>query len=311
MKVFIAAFFLIVAHCTWGQDTTIQYEKKMVTMPMAIIRSDLNVPSFIKHVMNDTSFYKAFKNLRILEYTSYNDVNMMNKKGSSQASLKSKTQQVRNNNCRITKVIEETTTGDFYNKKKEYNYYTAQLYASLFFATTEVCNENNIVGTEKVSAKGSSGMDKRKQQLKMLFFNPGAKINGIPFMGNKTALYDDDLANFYNFSIDSDDFKQVSCYKFSTKTKDSLTKSQRNQIVIDEMVTWFRADNLQIMGRRYSLSYNAGVYDFNVEMEIEMDSFGSLTVPVLIRYKGNWDVAFKKRERGAFTATLFDFKYPH
>jgi len=28
----------------------------------------------------------------------------------------------------------------------------------------------------------------------------------------------------------------------------------------------------------------------------------------LIRYNGNWHVAFKKREHGVFTATLFDYK---
>jgi hypothetical protein len=26
-----------------------------------------------------------------------------------------------------------------------------------------------------------------------------------------------------------------------------------------------------------------------------------------LRYTGNWDVVFKKRESGVFTATLFDF----
>jgi hypothetical protein len=31
-------------------------------------------------------------------------------------------------------------------------------------------------------------------------------------------------------------------------------------------------------------------------------------VPKILRYKGNWDVIIKKRERGLFTATLFDFK---
>jgi hypothetical protein len=33
-----------------------------------------------------------------------------------------------------------------------------------------------------------------------------------------------------------------------------------------------------------------------------------LLVPKILRYKGDWDVVFKKRERGLFTATLFDFK---
>jgi len=42
-------------------------------------------------------------------------------------------------------------------------------------------------------------------------------------------------------------------------------------------------------------------------MEVQMTQFGNLTVPSTLRYSGSWDVALKKRERGVFTATLFDF----
>ena len=42
-------------------------------------------------------------------------------------------------------------------------------------------------------------------------------------------------------------------------------------------------------------------------MEVEMTRFNDLLVPKILRYKGDWDVIFKKRERAVFTATLFDF----
>jgi len=44
-----------------------------------------------------------------------------------------------------------------------------------------------------------------------------------------------------------------------------------------------------------------------VHMEVQMTKFGNYLVPKMLRYIGNWDVIFKKRERGLFTATLFDF----
>ena len=50
------------------------------------------------------------------------------------------------------------------------------------------------------------------------------------------------------------------------------------------------------------------MYDFDVHMEVEMTRVGNLLVPKTLRYRGNWDVLFKKRERGVFTATLFDFR---
>ena len=64
---------------------------------------------------------------------------------------------------------------------------------------------------------------------------------------------------------------------------------------------------MNIVARNYELSYDAGVYDFSVRMEVQMAQFGELTVPSTLRYSGTWDVALKKRERGLFTATLFDF----
>jgi hypothetical protein len=181
------------------------------------------------------------------------------------------------------------------------------MYASIMFAKTLTCGETNIIGNTTVSKKGYKGLEKHKQQLKMLFFNPGKKIDGIPLMGKKTALFDDALSAYYDNLIDFDFYKGAHCYKFSVIAKTNLTKAQRSHIVIDEMTTWFKQEDFTIMGRNYQLSYSAGIYDFTVDMQVEMSSYKNLTVPVLIRYVGNWDVAFKKRERGVFTATLFDF----
>src|SRR5262249_12979507 len=95
---------------------------------------------------------------------------------------------------------------------------------------------------------------------------------------------------------------------FSVKAKDSLSAGERDRIVIDNMVTWFDARTMEVMARNYDMSYNTGVYDFSVHMEVQLMKYGEYLVPKLLRYNGNWDVILKKRERGAFTATLFDFK---
>jgi hypothetical protein len=279
---------------------------KMVNLTEVIIRSDLNVARFINQVKNDTTFYKAFRNLHILGFTSWNDIRIRDKKGSVQAALMSKTRQARSNGCRTMEVLTETSTGDFYDDEHQYNYYTAELYAGLFFTKGTVCGENNIVKGMDFNPRSVSGMAKHKQQLKTLFFNPGKKIPGIPFIGDKIDIFDTDRAEYYDFAIDYGDYEGQSCYVFTIKAKENLG-GKKDKIVIDNMVTWFNTRTMEVMARNYDMSYNAGVYDFDVHMEVQMTKVGELLVPKLLRYIGNWDVAFKKRERGVFTATLFDF----
>ena len=230
-----------------------------------------------------------------------NDIRMKNKKGEVTASLQSKTRQHVTKGCRTMEVLNESATGDFYDKDRGYNYYTAELYASLFFTSGQICGETNIVSGSQRNVKSKKGIEKNKEQLKMLFFDPGKKIPGIPLMGDKTAIFDKDNADRYDFSLDFVDYNGQSCYLFTIKAKGP------GGVVIDNMTTWFDSKSMNIVARNYDLSYDAGVYDFDVHMEVQMIQFGELTVPATLRYNGVWDVAFKKRERGVFTATLSDF----
>lgn len=289
------------------QDSSVNFEKKVVTLKEVVVRSNLNVPAFIQRVKDDTTFHKAFLNLKILGYTSLNDIRMLDRKGKTKATLLSRTRQETGNGCRWMHVLEEKSTGDIYDKKHQYNYYTAQLYSSIFFAYDTVCGETNIVAGTKFSTQGKTGISKHKEQLKMLFFNPGKRIPGLPFIGNKIALFDEDVSALYDFTIDMSEFKGEMCYVFKMLPLTTLNASEKDKIVINEMTTWFDTKTWEIRGRNYDLSYKAGVYDFDVHIEVEMTNYGNLLVPKVMRYNGNWDVIFKKREKGIFTATLFDF----
>ncbi len=288
------------------QKDTVETEGRIVTLSEVMIRSGTNVPGFIERVKTDTTFYKAFRNLRILHYSSLNDIRMMDKKGKQKASLYSRTRQDAWQGCRVTLKEEEKYTGDFYDKKGKYNYYTAELYDGLFFSFDTVCGQHNRVKDAQLNIKGKSGIEKNKEQLKMLFFDPGSDIPGIPLMGDKVQIFDPEHAKLYDFDIDIRERGGVQCYVFSVKTKADLSSFEKSKIVIDEMVTWFDYKSFEVLARNYSMSYNAGVYNFDVSMEVEMTHAGKYLVPSVIRYNGNWGVAFKKKERGIFTATIFD-----
>ena len=305
IKKIIPVFFsLILSLAGSAQDSSVLVGKKIVTLSEVVLDNKLNVPAFIERIKNDTSFYKAFLNLRILNYTSINDVRMLDKDNNSQATLYSKIKQLRDSNCRRMEVLEEQSTGDFYNDDHQYNYYTAQMYASLFFTTGMICGEDNIVAGSTFSTAGKSGLEKHKEQLKMLFFNPGKKINGLPFIADKTPIYDDDMADAYDMNVDMDEYNKTSCYILKQKVK----PGKESKVVIDEMTTWFDDKTFEVVARNYTLSYNAGVYYFKVKMEVQMTHMRNYLIPALIRYNGNWKAIFKKRERGVFTATLFDFR---
>lgn len=306
-RLFIPLFFLLAFGAARAQDTTdVEAVQRMVQLSEVVVRSNLNVTTFLQRIKNDTTFYKAFRNLRVLGFTSYNDVRMFDKKGRTAATLQSKTKQNVSGGCRTMQVLEERSAGDMY-KGGEWNYYTAEMYAGLFFTKGKVCGETNIVKGVELNVRNKKGIQKHKEQLKMLFFNPGKKIGGIPLMGDKLDIFDPRLAKHYNYTIDIVNLNGVQCYLFDIKRKDDLNVFERNSIVFNNITTWFNTKTMEIVARNYNLSYSAGVYDFDVQMEVEMTQFAGLLVPQTLRYVGNWDVAIKKRERGVFTATLSGF----
>ncbi len=119
----VVLFFLIFS-CLFisaqKKDTTIKVDGNYITLSEIVVNNKLDVASFINRVKNDTTFYKAFRNLRILGYTSLNDIRMLDKNGNIQASLHSKTKQIRTGNCRKMEVLEQTSTGDMYDNNRKF-----------------------------------------------------------------------------------------------------------------------------------------------------------------------------------------------
>ena len=309
-KIFIAAFSMLLIITSAlrlnAQDTSFKDDGVSFTLTDAIVRNHFDYKAILQRIKEDTSFYKAFKTLRTIGYSSYNHIEMKDKQGKMVASLDSKTRQNHIGNCRTMDVLEERVTGDLRKGDGSYNYTTPSLYASLFFTKGQVCGESNIVAGKKRVISGS-GIEKAKEQLKMLFFNPGRKIAGIPFIGNKLDLYDESAHELYDYKLDYVEYQGQLVYVFEVKPKEDLGFFSKNDVVVDQMTTYFNPKTLEVLGRNYSLSYKAGVYDFNVAMEVEMTYFNGQLVPKTLRYKGNWDVLLKKREIGLFTATLFDY----
>jgi hypothetical protein len=50
------------------------------------------------------------------------------------------------------------------------------------------------------------------------------------------------------------------------------------------------------------------LFDFDVQMNIEMSYFDEVKLPTKITYQGNWDYPFKKEERASFLIVHKDYK---
>jgi hypothetical protein len=291
--IFIVGALLPLFCC--AQYDTVSKFRLPIEMDSFVVRSGFDINAFIRRMRNDTSFYKAFKNMRLVPYSAYNSIDVYGKSGTVVASLHSKTKQRIKNHCRQTEVVEQHTTGDFYKRNGDYRYYTAELYDHLFWAKDSVCNENDIVAGA-MDERGRGQLEKSTYQLKRLIFDPGSKVSGVPFMGEHQSIFEEDEARKYDFKVQRDVYEGQECFVFRITPK----AGYEHRTLYNELTTWFRGGDYSIIARNYWLSYNTLLYDFDVKMKVRTRQVGSKLYPTRIDYDGNWFVVTKKRERVMF-----------
>lgn len=285
-------------------DTSSYFAPILIDEVIINASETFDIKEFIERIKNDTTFYKAFRTMHLVTYNAENDIRIFEKKSNKiKASLDSETKQIARNGCRTMNTLDEKVTGDFYDRKGRYNYYTAELYASLFFTKGKVCGEDNIVkGQLEQSLNGKGSLEKNKARLKQLMFNPGSRIQGIPFMGNKAAIFDPEIARMYDFRLTVEDKNGIPCYAFDATPKEKY----RDEVVYKQFKTWFRQTDYSIVSRDYTLSYNTMAYDFDVAIHVDLKQIGDNLLPIYISYRGNWYAFTKGREKVSFSAK-FDY----
>lgn len=285
-----------------GKDTTLQgIQIVMDEVVVKAAKNGWNIGLFIQKMKEDTTFYKAFLGLRIVNYTSDNEIHFFNEKKEVIASLENRTEQSMLGDCRTVKISREQVTGKYYHKKKQPNFYTAELFQNLFFKErTNECGQNNNIPK---SSSGKGKIEQHKEQLKQLVFNPGSKVDGIPFIGKKASIFEHEgTTQRYNFSLSYEWYLGEECYVFRARPKTEYS----DEVVYNQLDTWFRVKDYAILARDYSLSYRTLFYDFEVMMKVRLEKNYDLLLPSIIDYEGNWHIFTKKRERSKFKI-LFDY----
>jgi hypothetical protein len=78
--------------------------------------------------------------------------------------------------------------------------------------------------------------------------------------------------------------------------------------MIKEVTNIFDTRTFQILGRYIDMKFKNFLVDFNVQMNIECNTFDGELLPTKITYQGNWDIPFHKEERASFLIVHKDYK---
>ena len=104
----------------------------MDTVVINAIEAGWDLNAFILKMKRDTTFYRAFKNIRFANYNQTTNLFSYNEDGQKIDSLHLSSKQVYKNKCRTTQIINQASNKHFYKRDGSYRYYTASLFDYVF-----------------------------------------------------------------------------------------------------------------------------------------------------------------------------------
>lgn len=257
----------------------------------------LDLEGFMRQVQEDTTFLHAFLNMRYWPHTMEGSLTVRNKGEKEKATLHRKGRLVRTGPTASLPIDSETATGKLRDRKGQMRYLTAELYDDLFWPKGS-WSADNTVATYKQGGRGSGRIAKYKEELKRFMFNPGQEIASVPFIGDKLALFDPEMAPLYDFGIGTSFRNGHTCWEFSALAKDSLDgkRVKDSATVIKDMRTWFDQRTMNVIAREYRIAHASLVLDFDISIRVDNVMEGGKVVPIYILYDGDWDIPLRKRE---------------
>jgi hypothetical protein len=280
---------------------------KTITLDSAVnIKAErLNIETFINKIINDTTFYQSFRDMKRYSFIAENRIYSYDKKNKVDGKIYRK---IKHNNSGPYKMeyLAKQDEGKMFKKNGKYQLYTVEMFDYIFmnaYSTDFV--KNAPIDNEK----GGTTNEGYKAKLKTLIFNPGRPVKGIPFIGSKTEIFTANMRQYYDYAFSSGTYlDSIPVYRFKVSVKPDLSSWTKDGIMIKELVTIFDKRNFNILGRYVDMKYSNMLFDFDVQMNIEMGYFGEDKLPTKITYQGNWNVPLKKEERASFLVIHKDYR---
>lgn len=296
LTVLLSCFYLLSGTAVKGQlllgDTV-----KVAAVKLKI--KQFTAEDFIRSTQKDTSFYRAFKNLKIFPHQEKSAVKVFKKNGEGKASLLRKSTHHNENSLAWIVINNEKTTGKFYNRKGEHNYFTGEMFDRVFFFKDTVFASNIVENPYQQQQPVEKGkIEKYYEQLKAFMFSPGKKVDNVPFIGYKLDIYGEKMRPYYDYTLEKVYYQDsIPCYLFSTKRK---TDVKERKVVIQYLDTYYDRRTMKVIARKYHIKDSNLAFSFDIKMEVHLQLIAEEYFPSLILYKGEWDIPFKKPERLGF-----------
>lgn len=270
-----------------------------------IVAQRLNVETFIRAITTDTSFYAAFRKMKKYSFIAENRIYTYDKKNKVNGKIYRKIKHSNSGPVRMEYLVKQDT-GKVFKKNGKYQLYTIEMFDYIFMNAYK----SDLVSNTATSSPGGKGDSNSsyKDKLKTLIFNPGKPVKGIPFIGSKTEIFTPNMRQYYDYNFQSGTYlDSIPVYRFRVSVKNDLSSWTKDGLMIKELVTIFDKRDFAILGRYVDMKYSNILFDFNVQMNIEMGYFGEDKLPTKITYQGNWNVPFKKEERASFLILHKDY----
>lgn len=274
----------------------------VIDSPVNIRSHKLRAQDFIDAVMQDTSFYKAFQNMKRYAFTAENRIYTYNKKNKVEGKVYRRLQHSNVAGAHKIEYTAKSDSGTVFKKNGKYQLYTVEMFDYIFMNAYN----SDFIKADDVPGEAKGKNEGYKAKLKTLIFTPGRKVTGIPFISGKTEIFGPELRQFYNYEFARGKYLDtIPVYRFKVKRKPSSTV---DDVMIQEMTTIFDERTFEILGRYIDMKYSNMLFDFDVQMNIELNNFNGQLLPIKITYQGNWDIPLHKEERASFLIVHKDYK---
>lgn len=300
MKQLLVLFLFLISTAASAQEVV-----KVVTLSEFIVRSepDLNHEDFITRVVTDSSFYQAYINMRFYPHRYNSELTVFNKGDKEKGKLYREATLHRYDRMAWVTIDEESTNGKLYKRNGEHKYLTAEMFDEVFFPRGRFYPSTEIKSMEQ-DLSNASTIDKYKSQLKKMLFNPGQEITTVPFIGDKVALFSDEMIEYYNFHIYHTEYQGRDCYVFDVTEKEG---NKNNDTVIKSMVSYFDKETMNVVMREYVLQNDVLIFNFDIKIQVFNQIIAGIPIPKKMVYDGFWNVLFKSPEIIQFEIDFLDY----